>query len=402
MESELQHIFGERMSTDNTGASSEAQANEDALIHANEATQAIKRLRKKLLDLTGRNVLLNYRHPRASCLRLIDELPNQIVDRLTNGDIFDLSPVPEPRESELIEAGYLEYDEATGQIVVIKDLPTPKEWAAKLGLKTTHELPHPKTIDDDEEKHQDLELQTMLYAPQLEARLKSIRGKAESAISETGANILYLVLGFLEWFEDENSDRPRLAPLVTIPVELERGGLNKSKGSYSYNIKIKDDGVLNNITLSEKLKNDFGLGLPEYTENISPEDYFSSVEEALLENKPDWKIRRYCSLSLLNFSKQAMYLDLDPDNWPKGHSLIDHPTLKRFLSSWNTDQGSENSTGNFSNDEHLIDDIENIHSMAPLIFDADSSQHSAIIDVIYHQKNLVIEGPPGTGKSINA
>ena len=34
----------------------------------------------------------------------------------------------------------------------------------------------------------------------------------------------------------------------------------------------------------------------------------------------------------------------------------------------------------------------------PLIDDADSSQHSALIDAI-NGKNLVIEGPPGTGKS---
>src|SRR5690606_5591997 len=35
----------------------------------------------------------------------------------------------------------------------------------------------------------------------------------------------------------------------------------------------------------------------------------------------------------------------------------------------------------------------------PLVYDADSSQHSALIDVLSLKKNLVIEGPPGTGKS---
>ena len=32
----------------------------------------------------------------------------------------------------------------------------------------------------------------------------------------------------------------------------------------------------------------------------------------------------------------------------------------------------------------------------PLIYDADSSQHSALIDV-HEGRNRVIEGPPGTG-----
>ena len=34
----------------------------------------------------------------------------------------------------------------------------------------------------------------------------------------------------------------------------------------------------------------------------------------------------------------------------------------------------------------------------PLIADADSSQHSALIDFA-QGRNMVIEGPPGTGKS---
>ena len=382
-------------------ASDKAQARAENLMHASEANRAIKELRKKLLDLSGRNVLLNYKHPKASCLRIIDELPDQVLERLAKSDEFEFSPIPEPRESELIDAGYLEYDHKTGQVISIKDMPTPKEWAKELDLETDYELPNSEKISSDESKHLDLELQTMLYAPQLEGRLKSIRGKAESAINETGANILYLVLGFLEWYEDENSNQPRIAPLVTIPVALERGKLNKSKGAYTYKIKLKDDGILNNITLGEKLKNDFGLALPEYKEDESPEAYFLSVENALLANKQKWRIRRFCTLALLNFSKQTMYLDLDPENWPKGKSLTNHPTLLRFLSSWgNEETGVESAgAGGFSQEEHPIDEYENIHTKAPLIFDADSSQHSAIIDVIYRKKNLVIEGPPGTGKS---
>lgn len=37
--------------------------------------QRLQRLRTKLLDLTTTNRMLSYRHPRASCLRVVDELP---------------------------------------------------------------------------------------------------------------------------------------------------------------------------------------------------------------------------------------------------------------------------------------------------------------------------------------
>jgi hypothetical protein len=48
-------------------------------------------------------------------------------------------------------------------------------------------------------------------------------------------------------------------------------------------------------------------------------------------------------------------------------------------------------------EEHLVE--EGPGASIPLVYDADSSQHSALIDVLSLKKNLVIEGPPGTGKS---
>ena len=93
-----------------------------------------------------------------------------------------------------------------------------------------------------------------------------------------------------------------------------------------------------------------------------------------------------------------MYLDLDSARWPKGASIIDHPVVTRFLLG--CEQGAEDGlAGDFGfSEEHLIDEIDDIHVNYPLIADADSSQHSALIDAV-DGKNLVIEGPPGTGKS---
>jgi primosomal protein N' len=51
----------------------------------------------------------------------------------------------------------------------------------------------------------------------------------------------------------------------------------------------------------------------------------------------------------------------------------------------------------FSPDHNVDDDA--VEDLAPLILsEADGSQHSAVVDMM-SGKNLVIEGPPGTGKS---
>ena len=48
-------------------------------------------------------------------------------------------------------------------------------------------------------------IQTLLYPYELETRLKNLLQTAESAIQEMGANILYLIFSFLEWFDNDNA-----------------------------------------------------------------------------------------------------------------------------------------------------------------------------------------------------
>ena len=297
---------------------------------AKTATERIlEDLRKRLLDLSIRNRLLNYKHPRASSLRVIDELPNQIVKELGEGKEFRFLPVAYPTEEKLIKAGYLssELDSKTGERIELKPWPTEKEWAEYLELATDHELPKKsKPKHRDQRKHRDHKLQTLEYPEQLSTRLRYIRGIAESSIREKGANILYLIVGFLEWFEREDSQISILSPLVTLPVQIKKGKRNTTTGFDEYGITIKDEGLITNSTLNKRLEKDFGLSLPEYkhteTKDKEIEIYFDKTKE-IIEQKPRWKIRRYCTLGLLDFSNQVMYRDLDISNWPEGNKLIE-------------------------------------------------------------------------------
>lgn len=366
---------------------------QDLSTNNNFSFTSLESIRRRLLDLSGRNNLLNFKHPKTSCIRIIDELPDQIYSVLESGGKFTLIPVSEPTEQELFRAGFIKIDSKSGQRIV-SDYPSAEQWAKHLDLNVSYDLPESSSLNN-QEKHQDTNLQTLFYAPELEARLRSIRGSAEVAIEESGANILYLALGFLEWYESRDSEVARFSPLFTLPVQLERSDLDKKAGAYRYTLQLKDDGLITNVTLREKLANDFDLILPTIDEETSPETYFQSVSKTILKHQPRWRLRRQASLVLLNFTKQAMYEDLDPDNWPVSANIEQHPLIQKFFASHAEDAEDVSFTYEA---EHKLDELNNVHDLYPIIYDADSSQHSAIIDIV-NGKNLVIEGPPGSGKS---
>ncbi|MES9874191.1 MAG: DUF4011 domain-containing anti-phage protein Hhe [Candidatus Sedimenticola sp. 6PFRAG7] len=363
------------------------------------AHKALENLRMRLLDLTARNRLINFRHTKSASLRIIDELPNQLVETLLAETEMRFAAIPEPAEDELIEAGYLQFDEEKQELVRLRNDPAAEEWARQLGFATAYEVPD-SSSDDDSDKHTDTAIQTLLYPYVLEARLKNLLQASESAIQEMGANILYLAFGFLEWYDSSSSDKSRTAPLFLVPVRLNKGRLNPETRTYEYTLSYSGEDIIPNLSLREKLRADFAMALPDLDENTVPEDYFREVQELLNDTQSRWRVRRYISLALLNFSKLLMYLDLDPARWPEDSNIVDHPVVSRFLSGYGRETDAEEQSGGDLGfgEEYLIDEMDEVHANYPLIDDADSSQHSALIDAV-DGKDLVIEGPPGTGKS---
>lgn len=356
--------------------------------------RSLNSLRERLLDLTARNRLLNFKFSTTSQLRIIDELPDQITQLLLNDKKLTFRPVPEPTRQELEQAGYFTLDEANQRVVRVKSDPTAAEWAKVLGLETSYDLP--SIPDSDESKHNDSQIQALLFPHELEARLRGIRGKAVTAIEETGSNFLYLAFGFLEWYESTSSSEKRLAPLYMIPVTIEKGRLDPETRRYYYGLSYTGEDIFPNLSLQEKLRRDFHLGLPDLEKYPMPEAYFKALNQVIARDQPRWSVKRQGVLSLLEFSNLLMFLDLDPDNWPQGEgNIINHEIVSRFFS---TSEASESEGPERFVDEYQIDELANVHRDYPLIDDADSSQHSVVVDAM-QGKSLVVEGPPGTGKS---
>jgi hypothetical protein len=89
-----------------------------------------------------------------------------------------------------------------------------------------------------------------------------------------------------------------------------------------------------------------------------------------------------------------MYRDLDPAGWQQKSPIERHPLVARLLG------GAENPGGSVLQfpDEYELDDPRIASTVPPIIMDADSSQHSAMIDAL-KGASMAIQGPPGTGKS---
>ena len=325
------------------------------------AVIGLDRIRTRLLDLTNRNKLLNFRHSNASSLRVVDAAIDPAFARLRDGEKLSFVAVPEPG-------------------VHFSDLPA-KDHAEELGWNTSFDL-------DDTGREDVAGLPVLHYQESLDTVSRKIASAAKTAIEESGANMLYVVFGFLEWYESDDSQQPHLAPLVVVPVTIDRTGA-KGKAVETV-LEYSGEDVQTNLSLVEKMRRDFGLEIPPLDDEDTPEDYFAKFED-ILKLKKRWKVRRHITLALLSFGKLLMYRDLDPKTWPVDDSIANHPLVRELF------EGSKQANVSLA-EEYSIDAPELKQDLPQLIRDADSSQHSALIHALRGQ-NLVIEGPPGTGKS---
>lgn len=311
----------------------------------------LEQARKELLDLTARNRLLNTprKSKRSSRLEIVGESSNQVFQHLTSGKSMSFLH-DERLDSEDEDVDPLE------------------------------EQPLADQTDD--------KLQTALSSEKLQQRLLKLFYDARTFEEEQGVNVLYLAIGFLKWYEDDKSKKERHAPLILLPVTLKR-----ASASARFRLRWSEEELVTNLTLQARLKADFGIDLPELpdTDDWTPSDYFEQVKEVIKEQSRWQVLTDDIVLWFFSFSKYLMYRDLQPDNWPEGQRLEEHPLIQSLF------------VDGFPDDISLCDDDDRIDELIPPreqvhILDADSSQ-ALVIEEVARGRNLVIQGPPGTGKS---
>lgn len=330
--------------------------------------------RRALLDLSLRNPLLNYR-PRSRGLEFVGESAAQVF-RLLVGEGKRMTFLAAPGTSG---AG-------PSDASVAPEGPGAPQLDATINASQT-----------------DLKLQTDLAADALQARLLSIHHAARTSIEEQGVNTLFLVPGMLRWFEpdDRERKRPLRAPLLLVPVELER-----SSARERFRLIAADEEPEVNLSLVAKLRADFAIDLADLPDAESdPVDdeagsgagsgasnrYLDAVAEAV-RDQGGWEVERETVvLGFFSFGKFLMYRDLDEASWPVEARPGDHPVVGALLGDGFREPPST------VVDDAFLDDVLAPDALHQVV-DADSSQLLAILDVS-RGRNLLIQGPPGTGKS---
>jgi hypothetical protein len=358
--------------------------------------QGLKRMRTRLLDLSSRNRLLNFRHTKKSSLRVVDELPDTLFEALRSLDSLTFAPIPRPTPLKMEAApreeggGTSTLDDAGKRTAPA--VPPVAQYAAELGIATSFDLPEPSGDGANNPRHVDRLIQTLHYPEDLEAILRSIASAARLAIEETGTNMLYLSFGFLEWYESDDSSQLRSAPLVLLPVSLERGDPDPATRTYPFSIQYSGEDIMANLSLQERLRQDFNIDLPDLTDEVAPEQYWKMLSP-LLTQWPRWRLRRQITLCLLSFGKLLMYRDLLPENWPPEHSIRDHGRVNDLFNGVQTDGAA------FASSEYDLDDPSLEPQVPNLVDDADSSQHSALIDALGGRNVVFAEAEAGLGCS---
>lgn len=386
---------------------------------------AVDKLRSKLLDLSGRNSLISFRHSDRSRrqVRIVDLTPDTAFQMLEDGKSIEIAALPlptsEPEDEQTSgfaaaldaakqqDAEYLatmkelgdnppvkpalraeaalrdRVRAALGMPPVVRDqLVSREEQAKELGINPSTELPTGPTRR--RRRGQARILQTLLYPEELERKLSGVFEQARLSESETGINTLFAAFGFLEWYENESSAEPIFSPILLYPLVISR---EIKDGKYVYSVASRGEDVSVNICLQERLKRDFGIQPIELCEDETPEQYLARLTDAVSDQRA-WKLRHNLTIGFFSFAKLAMFHDLNPVGLA---GISDEAVLSRLI------LGDEKAEPSFAED-YEVDEPALQEKLRAMIHDADSSQLSAVVDVL-DGKDLVIEGPPGTGKS---
>ena len=330
------------------------------LSYADTPEGRLSKWKSRLLDLTLRNKLLNFKATKTTLQFVAPDLA-RLEDVLSEGKDFKVRALPSIMEGA---------DPRMAQVHADRNGRTPLDDMALEALSNR-------------------DLLAKVAQEELDGRLLAIHTAARTGLEEGGANTLYMAIGLLQWTEDEKSERRNIAPILLVPVTLQRQSVRSG-----FRLTRHDDEAIVNPTLLQFLKANFELRiagvdtLPFDEKGIDVNRVLQAFRLAVAEIKK-WEVREEAHLGLFSFTKYLMWKDLQD----RTDQLRANRVVRHLIDNPGQPFVRDGEAGEFERLDQLYkpQDI-----LAPLL--SDSSQLKAIC-AVDTGRDLVLEGPPGTGKS---
>ncbi len=325
-----------------------------------KAATRIDLWKSRLLDLSLRNRLLNFRETK-STIRILSAEPEHVEDELAAERELSLRPKPKMMSED-----------------------DPRNAATY-----TREQRADALLDHLREELRSGRLHTHLEDSEHARRLTELFRAARNALDENGTNTLYAAVGILEWRETEHSDRVHRAPLLLVPVELKRKSVLEG-----FSLRRIDEETRLNVTLMEMLRQHFrkdipGLDpLPEDEHGVNVARVLQIFRDAV-RDLPGWEVKTEVWLGQFSFTKFLLWKDLA--------DRLEDLTKNRIVRHLIHEAGTQYT--NPAEDiraPQLDDQFHPREILCPR--SADSSQLAAVMAAAAGH-DFVLEGPPGTGKS---
>ena len=214
-------------------------------------------------------------------------------------------------------------------------------------------------------------------------------------LEELGVSPVFLAIGFCSWVESEASgntqeEKTTNAPVFLVQVEIDYQRSAKEPFKLKPGEPIKLNGVLAHAADAAGIDFDDEDFLSDLPETPDLEDLYSLIDslEYELEELEDFTTNYDVQLGVFRYLDESIYRDLtDVD------ALLESDLVRAMA-------GDSEAISSIQNQDSIpLDSPDTAHpSTEHLILEADASQ-SQVISSAMTGKVVVVEGPPGTGKS---
>lgn len=325
----------------------------------------IRSWRESLINLTGRNRLLNFTVTKTSTVPVTAPAPTEVLARLQqlrSGASLSFEALrPPPSHSE------------PGDDLALLD-------AAAPAADTDWVDPAPRVINDASA------LGANMDPAALRGALRNLLARSHQTFMDTGLWTLYLAFGTLTWTDPEDPRTRFRSPLVLVPVALTSTGPRTTP-----RLRLSEEDAVVNPALTLKMQT-LGVEVPDIDlEDYGALDTYLQRLSHTVSRKDGWGVEANAHLSYFTFHKEAMYRDL-LDNID---AILASEQVVALAGSGLTKQ-SDSMLFDPTPDDR-IDELDPPES-AMQVMDADSSQRAAI-RAAADGRSFVVDGPPGTGKS---